>query len=132
MSYPSVFHRPYNHILYKAEKETHHRAQPHYNFDMVTVHDFSPRLSSLSERTARPLRYLGYPGTDAFANEEWWDYEERVTPKLSETGVTTLCLYDPPNGNAEIWRRAEAVHPYVAKSGKVAAGGAAPVSQTAG
>jgi hypothetical protein len=92
----------------------------------------SSLLTSLAERTSSPLRYVGYAGKDAFRNEEWWSYEERVTAVLSGLRVTALCVYDPPNGNAGVWRRAEAVHPYVAKSGKVAAGGAAPASQTAG
>jgi hypothetical protein len=72
-------------------------------------------------------RYLGYPGDDVVRHQEWWNYEDRVTRVLREAGVTALCVYDPLGPDSIVWRRAEAVHPYVARAGKLSAGRAASV-----
>jgi hypothetical protein len=71
-------------------------------------------------------RIVGYPGEDVVQAPWWWEYEERVTPVLTETGVTALCVYDPADGDGAVWRRAESIHPYVAKAGRLSAGGRAP------
>jgi hypothetical protein len=88
------------------------------------------RTTDLVRRLARHAkvgaRVVGYPGEDTVQASWWWEYEERVTPVLTETGVTALCVYDPADGDGAVWRRAELTHPYVAKAGRLSAGGRAP------
>jgi hypothetical protein len=54
----------------------------------------------------------------------WWEYEERLTPILAETGVTCLCVYDRTGWETESWRMAADLHPYVVRDGVVSRGGA--------
>jgi hypothetical protein len=88
------------------------------------------------ERTAAALtscaasgkrsRYLAYPKTalKEVDMQQWWQYEFRATEMLKAAGTVTICCYDTRGWKTDQWKRAESVHPYVVKDGKLATGGA--------
>lgn len=79
------------------------------------------RLSS-EKRT----RCLAYPKTALKEVDmpQWWQYEFRATEMLKSSGTVAICSYDTRGWKTDQWKRAESVHPYVVKDGKLAAGGA--------
>jgi hypothetical protein len=54
----------------------------------------------------------------------WWEYEERITSALKDTGTTSLCVYDSSGWGSESWRMATDLHAYVVRDGLVSRGGA--------
>ncbi len=89
-------------------------------------------LSSLSAKDGHGVRYLGYPSSDVVQAEGWWEYEARVSPILEETRITAVCVYDPDGEGTDVWRQAEAVHPYVAKNARLYVNGSASSGPVAG
>jgi hypothetical protein len=55
----------------------------------------------------------------------WWEYEERITPVLRDTGMTALCVYDHTGWDTVPWRRAIELHDYVVRDDHVGRGGLA-------
>ncbi|MFB3883325.1 MAG: MEDS domain-containing protein [Armatimonadota bacterium] len=67
-------------------------------------------------RGARAVAFVGNrPGLSG-----WWEYEERITPRLADSGVTALCVYQCTRPGTEPWEQAVAIHPYAVCDGQLA------------
>lgn len=72
-----------------------------------------------NRRGARAFAHVGdHPDLSG-----WWEYEERITPVLRDTGMTALCVYDRTGWDTEPWRRAIELHDYVVRDDHVSRGG---------
>jgi len=76
--------------------------------------------------SGKRTRCLTYPKTALKEVDmpQWWQYEFRATEMLKSSGTVAICSYDTRGWKTDQWKRAESVHPYVVKDGKLAAGGA--------
>ncbi len=83
--------------------------------------------AALMSRTlpGKRARFLGY--LNAVLKEvdmqQWWEYEFKATEMLQATGALAICSYDTRRSNADQWKQAESVHPYVVKDDKLLTGG---------
>jgi hypothetical protein len=76
---------------------------------------------ALSHGPAQRLRCMGYPASVLrdMDPEEWWEYERRVTPLLKMKRLLALCVYDARGVGSTQWKRAEALHPYTVRAGRL-------------
>jgi len=74
-------------------------------------------LSGFPGGRVRIVGRWGTAGIGACRASEWWDYEMRVTYLLRERGATAMCSYDARS--TSICRRAEVLHPYAVKGGRL-------------
>lgn len=76
-------------------------------------------------RPGKRTRILAYIQTvlKEIDMQQWWEYEFRATEMLETAGAVAICSYDTRRSNADQWKRAESVHPYVVKDGKLLTGG---------
>lgn len=75
---------------------------------------------ALSQGRERNIRCLGYPAAvlREIDPDAWWEYERRITPLLKMKRLLALCAYDARGGGRQ-WKRAEALHPYTIKGGRL-------------
>ena len=68
------------------------------------------------------LRFFGCPGKTSAA-ENWWEYEERITPILRAFGATALCVYDHDGLTPDVEQKATLLHTHVLRDGNLTVGG---------
>jgi len=81
-------------------------------------------LSGAARANPKGARAFAFAGTRP-ALPGWWEYEQKITPLLAESGVTALCVYQSTRCGTAPWRRAVELHPYVVRDGRVTQGGVA-------
>ena len=81
-------------------------------------------LAGAARANPKGARAFAFAGTRP-ALPGWWEYEEKLTPLLAESGATALCVYQSTRCGTEPWRRAVELHPYVVREGQVTQGGVA-------
>jgi hypothetical protein len=81
-------------------------------------------LAALTAEAGRPVRLCGYVQR-RHRLPDWWEYEERVTSVISDSGAVALCIYEPAGPRSKVWSRAAALHDTVLRDDTVSPEGLA-------
>lgn len=69
-----------------------------------------------------PLRCFGCVG-EAHTADQWWEYEERISPILKAFGTTAMCVYERGRLTPDDEQRAAVRHTHVLRDGHISVGG---------